>query len=51
MQHISPHGTIDIQNPRNENILKVNGYRLKPYLKLENGEIEYVDLCDPPSFE
>ena len=51
MRHILSHGAIEIQNPINENIFKVNGHRLKPYLELETEEIEYVDLRDPPSFE
>ena len=51
MQHISSHEAIEIQNPRNKNVFKVNGHRLKPYLELEKGEVESVDLCDPLSFE
>ena len=50
-QDISPHGAIEIQNPRNDNVFKVNRHRLKPYLELEQVEVEYVDLRDPPSFE
>ena len=51
VRHILSHGAIEIQNPRNENVFKVSENRLKPYLKLEIREIEYVDLCDPPSFK
>ena len=51
MRHFSSHGAIEIQNPRNENVFKVNRHRLKPYLELEMREIEYVDLRDPLSFE
>ena len=38
--HISSHGAIEIQNPKNENVSKVNGHRLKPYLELEKGKVE-----------
>ena len=51
VRHILSHGAIEIQNPKNRNVFKVNGHLLKPYLELEKGEIEYVDLRDPPSFE
>ena len=51
MQDISPQGAIKIQNLINDNVFKVNEYRLKPYLKLEQVEVEYVDLHDPPPFE
>ncbi|GFS29781.1 hypothetical protein Acr_00g0008430 [Actinidia rufa] len=51
VRHISSHGAIEIQNPRNGNVFKVNGYRLKPYLELETREIEFVDLQDPPLLE
>lgn len=48
---ISSHGAIEIQNSRNGNVFKVNGYRLKPYLELETREVEFVDLHDPPQFD
>ena len=51
VRHISSHGAIKIQIPKNGNIFKVNGHRLKPYLELAKEEVEYVDLCDPPLFE
>ena len=51
VQDISPHGAIKIQNSRNNNVFKVNGHRLKPYLELEQVEVEYVDLHDLPLFE
>ena len=51
MRHISSYEAIEIQNPRNGNVFKVNGHQLKPYLELEQVEIEYVDLRDPPPFE
>ena len=51
VREILPHGAIKILNPRNRNVLKVNGHRLKSYLELEQGEVENVNLCDPPYFE
>ena len=51
MHLISSHGAIEIQNPRNGNVFKVNGHRLKPYLELEPRDVEFVDLHDPPPFE
>ena len=51
VQHISSHGEIKIQNPRNGNVFKVNGYQLKPYLELKQEKVEYLDLCDPPPFK
>ena len=51
MRHISSYEAIEIQNPRNGNVFKVNGHQLKPYLELEQGEVEYVDFHDLPSFE
>lgn len=41
---IFPHGAIEIENPLNGNIFKVNGQRLMPFLKnIEVGELEEVD--------
>ena len=48
---ISSHGAIEIRNPRNGSVFKVNGHRLKPYLELETREVECVDLHDPPQFD
>ena len=36
---VFPHGTIDIENPKNGDMFKVNGQRLKPFLKLEPPEV------------
>ena len=48
VQEVSPHGAIGIENPKNGNRFKVNGQRLKPYFESFCGEIECVDLVDPP---
>ena len=42
------HGTIEVENPKNGMPFKVNGQRLKPYFKPFSGEIDCVDLIDPP---
>ncbi|XP_057491358.1 uncharacterized protein LOC130777082 [Actinidia eriantha] len=51
VRHISSYGAIKIPNPRNENVFKVNGHRLKSHLEFEMKEVEFVDLHDPPSFD
>ena len=55
MLDISPHGSIEIQTPRNDKVFKVNGHHWKSYLELEleleQGEVEFVDLRDPPPFK
>ena len=44
---VYPHGTIEIENPKNVNMFKVNGQCLKPFLELEPPEVEEVLLDDP----
>jgi hypothetical protein len=42
-----PYGACDIKNPKNDNVFKVNGYRLKVYFEnfsVENDSIELSDL-------
>jgi hypothetical protein len=41
---VSAHGTIEIEDPKNGNVFKVNGQRLKTFLKLRNPEIEEILL-------
>ena len=45
---IFPHGAIGVQNPKNDMFFKVNGQRLKPYVESFRGEVDCVDLIDPP---
>ena len=47
MHAVSAHGAFEIEDPKNENIFKVNGQRLKPFLELEMSEIEELPLEDP----
>ena len=46
---MSPHGTVEIRNPQNGQLLKVNGQRLKLcVMEVQEGNvIEEVDLVDP----
>ena len=47
VNHIYPHGAIDIENPHNGNIFKVNGQRLKPFVELFSPEVDESLLEDP----
>ena len=49
IQTIPPHGIIEISDPKNGNIFKVNGQRLKPFYttELESHDILELGLCDP----
>ena len=40
-------GAVEIENPRNGNLFKVNGQRLKAYLESFSKDIETVSLVDP----
>ena len=43
---LSP-GAIEIENPKNGDMFKVNGQYLKPFLEHEPPEVEEVLLDDP----
>jgi hypothetical protein len=47
IQSISEHGAFEVENPKNGNVFKVNGHRLKPYLENFVAEVETLDLEDP----
>ncbi|XP_062155170.1 uncharacterized protein LOC133863223 [Alnus glutinosa] len=47
VRSIFPHGVIEIEDPKNSTIFKVNGKRLKPFLELKSSEIEMTLLEDP----
>ena len=49
MSHLM--GQLKFKTSETEMFLKSMGHRLKPYLELEQGEIEYVDLRDPLPIE
>jgi hypothetical protein len=46
---VSPHDVVELQDPRDGNIFKVNGQRLKPCIQnIEPGTyMEFVKLTDP----
>jgi len=44
---VYPYGALDIENPKNDNVLKVNGYRLKAYFDKFSSENESIGLNDP----
>jgi len=47
MKHVYPYRAYDIENPKNGNVFKVNGHRLKVYFdnfSVENDSIELSDL-------
>ena len=49
---VYPHGAIDIRDPKNDHVFKVNGHRLKCFLEYPSIEdVEWVDLQDSPNSE
>ena len=47
VKNVFSHGAIEIENPKNGNIFKVNGQRLKPFLENFSQEEESINLEDP----
>jgi hypothetical protein len=47
IKSISEHGAFEVENPKNGNVFKVNGHRLKPYLENFVAEVKKSDLEDP----
>ncbi|KAL9342104.1 hypothetical protein Peur_065429 [Populus x canadensis] len=46
-KHVYPYGAFDIENPKNDNVSKGNGHRLKPYFDNFPSENESIGLNDP----
>ena len=44
---IYPYGAVEIENPKNGKSFKVNGQRLKPFLKHFDHQESSVELVDP----
>ena len=47
VKHMYPYGAYDIENPKNGNVFKVNGHRLKVYFDnflVENALLNWVIL-------
>ncbi|KAI3470782.1 hypothetical protein Pfo_027445 [Paulownia fortunei] len=47
VKKVYPYGAIDIENPRNGNIFKVNGQRVKPFLENQFSQEEILFLSNP----
>ena len=49
VQNVSPHGAIEILNPKDGNTFKVNCQRLKPFFttEFESHNVIELGLCDP----
>ena len=41
-------GSVDLLNPEDKKIFKVNGQRVKPYVVRHSAEDEEISLLDPP---
>ena len=41
-------GSVDLLNPKDKKIFKVNGKRVKPYVVRHSTEDEEISLLDPP---
>ncbi|XXG82096.1 hypothetical protein AAC387_Pa10g0115 [Persea americana] len=44
------HGAVEIENPKNGDVFKVNSQRLKPFSELKGKDVEETLLQDPVSF-
>ncbi|KAL9388128.1 hypothetical protein Peur_021252 [Populus x canadensis] len=47
VKHVYPYRAFDIENPKNGNVFKVNGHRLKAYFDNFPSENESIGLNDP----
>jgi len=47
VKQVYPYGAFDIENPKNDNVFKVNGHRLKAYFDDFPSENESIGLNDP----
>jgi hypothetical protein len=43
---VFPHGAVEIENSNNDDVFKVNGQRLKPFLELKSPKVEEANLED-----
>ncbi|XP_073277647.1 uncharacterized protein [Primulina huaijiensis] len=46
VKHVYPYGAVEIENPKNGDVFKVNGQRLKPFLENEIFKEEFISLSD-----
>jgi hypothetical protein len=47
VKHVYPYRACDIENPKNDNVFKVNGHRLKVYFDNFSVENDSIELSDP----
>ena len=47
MKHVYPYRAFNIENPKNDNVFKVNGHRLKAFFDNFHSENESIGLNDP----
>ena len=48
IQEVYPNGLVDLLNPKDHRVFKVNGQRLKPYAMQHLTDKEEIPLLDPP---
>ena len=48
VQQAYPNGSIDLRNPNDNRVFKVNGQRVKPYVVQQTADREEILLLDPP---
>ena len=48
IQEVYPNGSMDLFNPKDCRVFKVNGQRLKPYAVQHSTDKEEIPLLDPP---
>ena len=48
IQHAYPNGSVDLLNPKDNRVFKVNGQRVKPYAVQHIANEEEIHLLDPP---
>jgi uncharacterized protein YxjI len=47
VKYVYPYGAFDVENPKNDNVFKVNGHRLKVYFDNFSVENDFIELGDP----
>ena len=47
VKYVYPYGAFDIENPKNDNVFKVNGHRLKVYFDNFSVKNDFIELGDP----
>ena len=48
VQQAHPNGSVDLLNPNDNRVIKVNGQRVKPYVMQQSAVREEILLLDPP---